>query len=174
MTNNSTFDIDQQIINDDEYDDIDTNTVIEDLKSQTTTVVTTPFDLKKKINNDKFHHLVTNTSFIPYTSYSYKDILMKILHNDFTGIDLINMLPKDSVSEDNYAFKSIENCHYSLKLGKIFKKLFKKIHFFVTSVDIYEINLFLSRPIRELLNSGIQSVCWWHSSQTMHRKRLKF
>ena len=109
------------------YDDVvdtgddEINTQIDDMPKVPTTapVIKTTTDLKKKLINEEFHYLLDNTSLIPYTPFKYKDILFKKIHDEFTGFDLINMLPKGNLPNHDLVYKSIEACNYSLKLGKL-------------------------------------------------------
>jgi TPP-dependent 2-oxoacid decarboxylase len=86
-------------------------------KISTTTVIITTANLIRQIKNEKFHYLVTNTSSIPYTSLSYTKLLTDKIHDDYTGLQIINMLPIKSDYPDS--FNSIQTCDYNLNLGML-------------------------------------------------------
>lgn len=123
---NQTLSNDDYKIIDDEsnanYDDEETNIEEEATVTHQTSITpsSTTTVTEITLKNKEFLNVLNNATLIPHTSYSYRDILVKKFYKDYTGIDLINLLPEMTIPDDHPGYKQMQSCNYSLKLGNYY------------------------------------------------------
>ena len=68
-------------------------------------------------------------------SLSVNNMLEQIVWKNFNGAQLLQMLPKNKIDENNEAFSKIEHCEYNLNLGKNkLRDIIFSIHRFISKI----------------------------------------